>query len=210
MSDSNSNSNNNGKLQLPVVLAIDPSNKDLGFACFDYNLQSDFYDIGDSLSWTFGLIHPKGGHIQYKWRDAYFQLKYWLEADKREVTHFVSEWPMFFDSVKGRIAAQQGYTNDIAAIAGYLTGAFNFKPNNVVLWTPMKWKGTATKYATSQKFARIFGERATRLARTLSDDVIDAIMVLEYWHRFYEEGRFDWQKKKHHSDEEEQEEIIAL
>lgn len=181
---------------LPIVLAIDPSIKNLGWACLNLNKveDGDYYNLS-SEGWSFGLIHPKGRNTQHRWKDTYLQLKMVLDEDKQWPTHYASEWPVFFDSTKGRIAAQQNYTIDLAAIVGYIAGQFKFKPDYQTLWTPGQWKGSVPKHVTEHKFVRLFGRSAERLSRTLSNDVIDAIMIAEYWLSIYAKGKFSWQQR---------------
>jgi hypothetical protein len=181
--------------ELPVVLALDPSIKNLGWACINLNREGEYYDLEGGI-WSYGLIHPKGRNNQHRWRDTYFQLKYMLDANGNWPTHFASEWPVFFNSPKGRIAAQENYTVDLAAIVGYVAGQFRFKAENITLWTPMQWKGSVPKYVTEAKFVRLFGSSAKRLVRTLSNDTIDAIMIAEYWLSIYARGKFGWQYKQ--------------
>jgi Holliday junction resolvasome RuvABC endonuclease subunit len=181
-------------MNLPIVLGVDPSVKNLGWAvCNIERGSSDYYDL-DGGAWTFGLIHPKGRNLQYKWKDAFFQLRAILEADDHWPSHFASEWPSFFNSMKGRLAAQQNYTVDIASIVGFLAGQFNFRSENITLWTPNQWKGSVPKYVTEHKFVRVFGQPAKKLVRVLSDDVVDAIMITHFWLTIYDRHKFSWQQ----------------
>lgn len=180
-------------LVYPVLLAIDPSVNNVGWACYNFGGGSDQYDI-IGKGWSFGLVHPKGTNIQYKWRDCYTQLKDRLGS--RKPTHLAIEYPMYFESVKGKIAAQEGYTIDLASMLGFLAGRFEIKAEYITLWNPMQWKGSVPKHVTEKKFIRVFGEPAKRLARELSNDVIDAIMIAEFWLSLYNREKFSWQRKQ--------------
>jgi hypothetical protein len=176
----------------PLLLAIDPSINNLGFAIYDMGKGKDQYNL-DSGAWTYGLINPKGKYLQHRWRDAYRQLvDHWLEG--RMITHLVSEWPTFFKSEKGLIAAQEGYTIEIASIVAYLAGRLNVKADYISMFTPQRWKGSVPKHVTEGKFKRLFGEGASKaLRRGISNDVVDAIMIGEYWLSLYNQNKFSWQ-----------------
>jgi hypothetical protein len=171
----------------PVLLAIDPSINNLGWAAFDFSQGHDPYDITD---WQYGLIHPKGKHLQHKWKDAYLQLKEKLD---KKPTHYAAEWPMYFGGQKGMIAAQEGYTISIAGITAFIAGRFQVRGEFISLWTPVQWKGSVPKHITERKFIRLFGEQAKRVAKTQSSDVIDAIMIGQFWVDLYLREKFSWQ-----------------
>lgn len=177
----------------PVLLAIDPSVNNLGWASYDFQAGGEMYNI-NGAGWKFGLIHPKGPNLQYKWKDCYFKLR--RELEDRRVTHFAGEWPIFFGSMKGKIAAQQGYTNDLAGTIGYLIGKFQVKAEYVALWTPVQWKGSVPKAITEKKFIRVFGEAGKEIARTVSNDVIDAIMIAEFWLSLFNREKFSFQRAR--------------
>lgn len=180
----------------PVLVAIDPSVNNLGYAAHNLNLGMDSHDI-DSEAWRFGLIHPRGGQsadVQYKWRDAYAKLRNALGDWKP--THFAAEWPAFFGNTRGKIAAMKGYTMDLAGMVGYLAGRFGLPPDRMVLWRPDQWKGSVPKSVTAQKFLRLFGPGAPYVVRNHSDDVVDAIMIAEYWLTLYHREKFNWQKRQ--------------
>lgn len=179
--------------EFPVLLSIDPSVNNLGWACFDFTKGGEMYDIRGK-SWSYGLIYPKGSNIQYRWKDIYFKLR--RELRDKQVSHFAGEWPMFFGGMKGKIAAQEGYTVNLAGTVGYLVGKLGIKAEYVALWTPIQWKGAVPKQVTEKKFIRLFGEPARVLANRVSDDVIDAIMIAEYWLTIYNREKFFWQQRR--------------
>jgi hypothetical protein len=179
--------NLNMMVQFPVLLAIDPSVNNLGWACYDFS-RGEPYDISN---WSYGLIHPKGKHLQHKWKDAYLQLREHFRAVKP--THYACEWPMYFGGEKGKIAAQEGYTINIAGMAAFIAGRFQIRGEFISLWTPVQWKGSVPKYVTERKFIRLFGEQARRIAKIESNDVIDAIMIAEFWIDLYLREKFSWQ-----------------
>lgn len=180
-------------MPFPIIVAIDPSMLNLGWAAYNCNLGENRYDIG-SNAWRFGLIHPRARQkeCQYCWRDSFVKLKRGLE-DWRP-THFASEWPTFYASTKGKIAASCGYTIDLAGMVAYLAGRFGLPPDFITLWKPEQWKGSVPKHVTKAKFIRLFGggEDADYVARNYSDDVIDAIMIAEFWLTQYHREKFPW------------------
>ena len=178
----------------PIILAIDPSMNNLGWACHNLNLGCDRYDI-DSDAWRFGLIHPKSNERapQYRWRDAFVKLR---ERVGWRPTHLASEWPSYFASAKGKIAAMKGYTLDLAGITAYIAGRYGMQVNFISLWKPEQWKGVVPKAATQAKFIRLYGKSAEHIVRNYSHDVIDAIMICEFWLTLYHRNKFNWQQQQ--------------
>ncbi|SRR5258705_11952730 len=180
------------ELEFPLLLAIDPSINNLGWALYDFSKGGEIYAI-NSAGWKYGLIHPKGFNLQSKWKDAYFKLKEVIGRDKY-VTHLAAEWPMYFNGLRGKLAAQQNFTINLASLIGYLVGKLGVKAEYVSLWTPIHWKSSVPKHVTQAKFIRTFGSEAKQIANTQSDDVIDAIMIAEFWLSLYNRQKFNWQE----------------
>ena len=134
--------------------------------------------------------------LKYRWMQAYTRLNHRLSDKDNFPTHFASEWPTYFDSMKGRLAAQQDYTLGLASMVGYIAGQYNFPAENIALWKPMQWKGSVPKQVTRNKFIQIYGKPAQRIANLATDDVIDSLMIATYWLRLYDNKRFRWQKDK--------------
>lgn len=182
----------------PILLSIDPSVRSMGWATVNLNNAqgNDWYDINNIDLWNYSLITMEPTkHIQYRWEQAVQQLRETFEVDGVVPTHFAAEWPMFFNSMKGRIAAQENYTVGLASMVGYIAAAFEFDSRHITLWTPAQWKGMTSKAVTRNRFLMYFGEGARSLARTASDDVIDAIMIARYWLTIYDRKKFRWQHK---------------
>lgn len=185
----------------PVLLSIDPSVRSLGWTVVNLNHADgkDYLDLDNQLLWTFGLVQMESTRqvdpsiLKWRWQEAFVNLKASFELDGNSPTHFASEWPMYFDSLKGRIAAQQNYTLGIASMVGYLAAAFEFNPAHIALWTPLQWKGNQPKSVTRNRFVLTFGEAGRKLARMLSDDVIDAIMIARFWLTLYDRKKFSFQ-----------------
>jgi len=189
--------------ELPVLLAIDPSVRDLGWCCVNVNRldPEDLYNIeaADREAWSYGICQMASTRqidpelIKYRWEEAYIELKANLDVYNNVPTYFVSEWPTFFSSERGMIAAQLNYTVGMSSMVGYLAARLGFHPRDITLLTPQRWKGNMSKNVTKERFIKVFGKPAQRLARMLSDDVVDAIMIARLWLTIYEKGNFRWQ-----------------
>lgn len=196
------------KDELPILLAIDPSVRNLGWAIVNLNkmhwsavddVSNNYYDLTIEGLWSYGLVQMESTRgvdpsiIKHRWKQAFYEIKAYMDLEDIEPTHFASEWPTFFNSTKGYIAATQNFTVGLASMVGYLAGQFNFKADNMTLWTPMQWKGTVPKYVTRNRFIQTFGKPGEKQARILSDDIIDAIMIAKYWLTLYDRQKFRWQ-----------------
>jgi len=186
--------------ELPILLSIDPSVRNLGWCLVDLNKVEDdnYYDL-DSAAWSYGIIQMKSTHqidpsiLKYRWEEACRKLAQAIDVYESDPTYFASEWPTFFNSMKGKIAATQNYTIGLASMVGYIAAHFDFDSENIALWTPQQWKGSVPKYVTVEKFKVVFGRKAEKLSQMLTDDTIDAIMIARYWLQLYEAKKFRWQ-----------------
>lgn len=189
------------KEELPILLAIDPSVRSLGWAIVNLNKLEDtnYYDLQVEGLWSYGLVQMQSTKgidpsiIKHRWKQAFYEIKAYMDLEGIEPTHFASEWPTFFNSTKGYLAATQNFTVGLASMVGYLAGQFNFKAHHITLWTPLQWKGSVPKHITRHRFIQVFGQPAEKLARILSDDIIDAIMIARYWLTLYDRQKFRWQ-----------------
>lgn len=144
------------------ILAIDPSVNHVGWAIHDTTTRQ----------WEGGSIDLlKGGNIHLKCREICIHLNRFKPFDQ-----FVYEKPTFMASTKGRIAAQKGYTMDLAFICGFVAASFGIDPFDIFGYTPMKWKGNVPKRATEAKYYRHF----ERELPPPSEHQIDATMLLHY------------------------------
>jgi hypothetical protein len=161
---------------MPTFLSVDPSINSLGWATATPNsLPSSAGDYTwNSFDWKCGTFTPQGINLESK----LYSIGKFLNRIY-SIEELVIEWPTFFNSEKGRIAARAGYTVQLGAICGYIIGFFNLSPLHIHLYTPQQWKGNAPKRATSVKFIRTFPDQKNRL-RLLGHDEIDAIMLLHH------------------------------
>lgn len=180
----------------PILLAVDPSVRSLGWATVNLNYAqgNDYYDISNANLWNYGpvIINPTKD-IRYRWEQAEKQLRSAFELDDIRPTHYAAEWPTFMNSMKGKIAAQQNYTLGLASMVSYIAAAFEIRSENITLWTPMQWKGMTPKSVTRNRFLMYFGSAAKQIARAANDDVIDAIMIARLWLTLYDRKKFRWQ-----------------
>ena len=147
-------------------LSIDPSVNKCGW-CIAENAG------GQIVDWMGGTIEPEGRGIIWKSQDLFEQLR--DELNGCLIRHLVIEWPMFYGGAKGQMAAQQGYTIDLAAIAMYVAGRLLVPHKDIYLYTAPQWKGMVPKVKTLAMFKAMFGEAA---AEGLDDNAIDARMML--------------------------------
>lgn len=87
----------------------------------------------------------------------------------------VIEYPNFQESQRGHIAAQQGYTLDLAFVCGYLV--CNMPNTKWLMPTPNKWKGNQPKDAVGKKFTRWTGKDYL----TVSDHCFEAAMMIKWF-----------------------------
>lgn len=190
-------------LNLPVLLAIDPSVRSLGWAIVNLNraVGNDYYDLENQELWIYGLVTMESTRqidpslVKWRWEEAAAVINATFELEGIRPTHLASEWPTFFNSMEGRIAAQQNYTLGLASMVGYIAAAFEFRSEYIALWTPYQWKRNAPKNVTRNQMTIYFGDAGKTLARTASDDVIDAIMIARYWLTLYDRKKFRFQNQ---------------
>lgn len=86
----------------------------------------------------------------------------------------VVEYPNFQASTRGKIAAQQGYTLDLAFVAGFVAQQI---PARVTFFpTPMKWKGQTPKDVVGRRFTEWTGVDY----HTLTDHEFEAVMMIHW------------------------------
>lgn len=140
------------------LLSLDPSVNDVGWAYHDTELNE----------WEGGSIHLKGGNLHLRCAEICTHLNRFIPDQ------FIYEKPTFMASIKGRVAAQKGYTIDLAFICGYVAARFGVNPFDIIGYTPNQWKGNVPKRATEAKYYRHF----SRTGSPPSDHEVDATMLL--------------------------------
>lgn len=152
------------------ILVIDPSVNFCGWALLDTE--------GKSIKsrWSMGLIRPEGKNYAMRCVEILQQ----LQEVAPDIDHLVTEWPTFFDSARGHMAARQNYTVNLAGICGYIAGRYGFDHRKWSLITAITWKGSVSKDVTARKFYRHFGRK---WQDKISEHEIDAVMLLHYFMR---------------------------
>jgi hypothetical protein len=147
-----------------LILAIDPSINNVGLAL--YNTET-----GKLIT---RVLHPPKLQRQYllSWICNQIQCVEFF----KNINTLVIEYPTFQNSAKGRIAAQKGYTLDLAYIAGYISAECKLKPSCIHLPTPQQWKGNLPKAAVGRRFQRRFGIDP----ETITDHEYEAAMMIAW------------------------------
>lgn len=155
-------------------LCLDPSVMNrCGWATLDLEIDDKSGEILKE-EWDYGFWEVDGLNFQMRCAD----LRDYIASLQNEFQFdtLICEWPMFYDSGRGHVAAQQGYTINLAGIAMYIAGWFHIPHQRLFLYTAPQWKGTVSKAITQRRFFRMFG-----LADTQVDhNAIDAVMLLVY------------------------------
>lgn len=150
--------------QVRKALSLDPSVNNVGFATLQ------IFDNGEQ-KWTWGTWELSGYNLLERCSDlrAYIQ-----QSGNDDFTDLILEWPTFYQSEKGELAAKQNYTINLAAIAMYIAGFFHLDVSRIELVTAPQWKGQADKRITARRFFAHFGENAIHK----DHNTIDAVMLL--------------------------------
>lgn len=148
-----------------LVLSIDPSVRELGFAALQIE--------NDKRHWYWGLIKPEGFNFIGKLFDICEMLIQYLPVpiDGNSI-ELVIEWPQFFNSAKGQTAAVQGDTLLLAGVNAFIVGYFQIR--KTTLRTAVEWKGSVPKQITMRRFLKQFDTKW----HDLNHNVVDAIMIL--------------------------------
>lgn len=158
--------------RIEKILSLDPSVMNrCGWAV----VELEFDDNGRCIrnDWDYGFFEIDGSSFQMRCSD----LKDHIMHLGFDFDVLVCEWPAFYAGEKGAIAAQQGYTINLAGIAMYVAGFFQVDFRKLFLYTAPKWKGTVKKAVTARRFFRMFGENEMKV----DHNAIDACMML-VWH----------------------------
>ena len=99
---------------------------------------------------------------------------YIQQTDNADFTDLILEWPTFYQSEKGEVAAKQSDTINLAAVAMYIAGFFHLDVTKIDLVTAPQWKGQAQKRVTARRFFQHFGVDALHV----DHNAIDATMLL--------------------------------
>jgi len=151
------------------ALSIDCSVNTVGFATLQ--ISYDEQEKQKAFDWTYGMWKLEGLSLLERCRDL---CHYIQQTDNADFTDLLIEWPMFYESTKGQIAAEQSYTINLAAVGAYLAGFFHTPVNRVRLITAPQWKGNASKEVTARRFFRKFDINHMHV----DHNAVDACMML--------------------------------
>lgn len=149
-----------------IFLAIDPSIENIGLASFNTKKNE----------WKSAYVKLNGINRQMRMIDLKDEILTFLNG--RAPDHLVVEYPAFYSSQKGQIAAHNNWTIDLAFICGFLFGRMVETHRDFSPLTAIEWKGNVRKEMTARKLMRKF--QRTNIAH-LSEHEIDAIMMLYYF-----------------------------
>lgn len=144
-----------------TFVGIDPSVRNIGFARL----------VDNKLATTTLKVKPDADRI-VQLKRACLAIKVALDIHVKGPFTIVSEYPTFQNSMRGKIAATSGDTLGLAAICGYLIGI----QSQVILPTPMEWKGTVPKEITGYRFTEWTGKDFN----DLTDHEVDAAMMIQW------------------------------
>jgi hypothetical protein len=136
-----------------LILAVDPSVKNVGFALTCGNGK-----IVTCLHHPLEIPRNNPLRLQSIAGDILNRLHLLLAIYQyKKITHLVIEYPQFENSVRGEVAARQGYTLDLAYVCGEIVRYCALHTSNVRLPTPLQWKGNRPKKATELEVQKKFG-----------------------------------------------------
>lgn len=151
-----------------VILSIDPSVNDTGWAVLVLKGEG----VNQSREWKWGLIKPDGFNYVHKLFDIVAMLQ--LQTGFDEFDELVAEWPQFFNSGRGHVAAAQSYTINLAGICAFVAGRLQLESGQVFFRTAVDWKGSVSKAITMRRFLKHFGKTYYQV----DHNTVDAIMLL--------------------------------
>ena len=151
------------------ALSLDCSINDVGFATLQ--ISYDEQEKQKAFDWSYGVWHLEGDSILQRCRDL---CHYIQQTQNDDFTDLLIEWPMFYESTKGQIAAQQSYTINLACVGAYVAGFFALPVDRIRLITAPQWKGNASKAVTARRFFRRFDVNSLHV----DHNAVDACMML--------------------------------
>lgn len=161
---------------MPQIISIDPSTRDVGWAVIE-KLKRDkktlVWDDTDAR-WRYGNWVINAHSLQAKFQEiAEYMI---MEFDiNPEEDIMVLEWPAYFGSEKGQVAAQLGHTLNLAGVVGYCSGYFRIPWQRIHLITANQWKGSVSKEVTKMRFFRAMG---VKQIFAVNHNAVDAVMLL--------------------------------
>jgi hypothetical protein len=169
VSDAGENSNSKSNVFASRrILSLDPSAADTtGYCLIELEWDEAGVVLKEDFSW--GSWSLSGFNFLMRCVD----LKDYITSDIGHFDELVIEWPMFYDSAKGGVAARQGYTINLAGIAMFIAGWFRIPHQQIFLYTAPDWKGTVPKQVTARRFFKMFNVNVVEQ----DEHAIDATMM---------------------------------
>jgi hypothetical protein len=169
------------------IVSIDPSINDVGWCVVD-GLQRDEDGVWDNskVDWQWGHWKIRGNSLTYKLREIVEWMILSFDGLDADEDWLVLEWPAFFGSARGQVAAQQGHTINLAGVDGYIAGFFRLPPQNIHLVTANQWKGNLPKEITRKRFFHALGQKEIF---KINHNTVDAVMLL---HEFCKRRQIVW------------------
>lgn len=157
------------------ILSIDPSVREVGWATVDGLYREDDVIRDDRADWRWGCWKIQSMSYTYRLREIVEWII--LEAGGLDPDEdwLVCEWPAYFDSMAGHVAAKAGHTINLAGIDCYIAGFFRLPWQNIHLITATKWKGSVSKEITRRRFFRHMG---IKQIYKIDHNAVDAVMML--------------------------------
>lgn len=155
-----------------IFLSIDPSINHVGWTTFDTKEHLRGRKATDG--WQWGTLELDGFNKVVRMVDLCQQLSLHLV---QKIDHLVVEYPAFYSSEKGKIAAHRNFTIDLAHIAGFVAGTLGMTHRTYHPITAIEWKGAVQKEVTARKFFRLFNYPL----RKISEHAVDSTMLLRYF-----------------------------
>lgn len=152
-----------------IILGVDPSVKNIGLALFDTHTQKLSLDEFHPIRTKETSIASIGVQIARHILIAFLQ-------GKKRPDKIIIEYPEFQGSERGLIAAQRGYTLDLAFVVGYLAGSLGIAARDVYTPTPSEWKQNLPKKAVELRFKRRF-----LVDTKVSDHKFEAAMMIDWY-----------------------------
>jgi hypothetical protein len=157
------------------IVSIDPSINNVGWAKIE-GLTRDADGVWDltNENWSWGMWKIGSNSFTFKLKEIVEWII--LECDGlTEEDWLVAEWPAYFDSMAGHVAAKAGHTINLAGIDCYIAGFFRLPWQNIHFITATKWKGSVSKEITRMRFFRHMG---IKQIYTIDHNAVDAVMML--------------------------------
>lgn len=159
------------------VLMLDPSINNVGWGVWNSKAKNRL------KAWKWGCFNLVGMNYAQRLMDLIDKLSDLL-PDGPDI--LITEWPAFYSSQKGHVAAHQNYTIDLAGICFWVAGWYHLDHRRHFPLTASMWKGSVPKLVTQRKFLRTFGDQSRRM----NEHAVDATMMGHYWLTTYGEKAF--------------------